>query len=292
MSSIITGKAAMPPPGSNRAPKTFEGSEDEIAEFLELFENCADDSQLPDTEKVPFLFRYLSRGQKDVFKTFDGYSPADWTVFKAAIQEAFEGAFTEKKYTRQSLIQFTRKHSAKVLSADSELHAYHREFQAIAHYLVNEKIISKEERDRYYWFGLHEHTRRLVELRLAITHPNHTRTAPYDFADIFKAATTLLTKAAPLHTASIMELDVKIQGKYSEVGIYDSGAELVCISEIAAKEMGLPFSCDLQLNMRDANGGKKMTFRIIENLELVIGSVSVYVHTWIIRNAPYRLLLG
>ncbi|KIJ51960.1 hypothetical protein M422DRAFT_99575, partial [Sphaerobolus stellatus SS14] len=232
--------------------------------------------------------RYLSQGQKDVFKTFDGYSPANWTSFKAAIQEAFEGAFTEKKYTRQSLIQFTRKHAAKVLSSDSELRAYHREFQAIAHYLVKEKIISMEERDRYYWFGLHEHTRRLIELRLAITHPNHPRTSPYDFVDVFKAG----KYSTPLHTAAIMELDIKIQGKYSEVGIYDSGAELVCISETAAKEMGLPFSCDLQLNMRDANGGEKTTFGIIENLELVIGGISVYVHAWIIRNAPYRLLLG
>ncbi|KIJ32639.1 hypothetical protein M422DRAFT_265521 [Sphaerobolus stellatus SS14] len=67
---------------------------------------------------------------------------------------------------------------------------------------------------------------------------------------------------------------------------------VVCISEIAAKELGLPFSTDLQLSMRDANGGTKATFGIIKNLELTIGGVSICVHTWIIKDAPYHLLLG
>jgi len=89
-----------------------------------------------------------------------------------------------------------------------------------------------------------------------------------------------------------MEIDIKIQGKHPEVGLYDCGSELVCISEMAAKEMGLLFSSDMQLHMRDANGGSRATFGIIENLQLDIGGVAVYVHAWIIKNAPYRVLLG
>ena len=106
------------------------------------------------------------------------------------------------------------------------------------------------------------------------------------------AATVLLTKGVPSYTSPIMELDIKIQGKHSEVGLYDCGSELVCISKVAAKEMGLPFSSDMQLHMRDANGGSRATFGIIENLQLDIGGVAVYVHAWIIKNAPYRVLLG
>jgi len=56
--------------------------------------------------------------------------------------------------------------------------------------------------------------------------------------------------------------------------------------------MRLPFSSDMQLHMRDANGGSRAIFGIIENLQLDIGGVSVYVHAWIIKNAPYRVLLG
>ncbi|KIJ24849.1 hypothetical protein M422DRAFT_274269 [Sphaerobolus stellatus SS14] len=179
MTTLATECAAMPAPGSNRAPKTFDGSEDDIADFLELFENCADDAQLPDTEKVAFIFRYLSRGQRDVFKTFEGYAELDWAVFKAAIEEAFEGAFKEKKYTRQSLIQYTRNHSAVPIKTDTELRAYQRGFQAITHYLIKEQTITEDERDHYYWFSLHENTQRTLEQQLTTTRPDHPRSKAY-----------------------------------------------------------------------------------------------------------------
>ena len=44
--------------------------------------------------------------------------------------------------------------------------------------------------------------------------------------------------------------------------------------------------------MRDANGGTKTNTGIVENLELTIAGISIFVHTWIIEKAPYHLLLG
>jgi len=105
---VITGKGAIPTPGASQALKTFEGNKEDIAEISEDFENCTDNTQLPESERVKFLFRYLSRQQRDVFKTFYGYSMTTWTMFKATIAAAFEGAFKEKKHICQSLIQFTQ----------------------------------------------------------------------------------------------------------------------------------------------------------------------------------------
>lgn len=67
----------------------FEGSEEEIAEFLAEYEHCAEDAQLPKADWVTFLFRYLARSQRLVFEAFDGYAAEDWDVFKVSIQEAF-----------------------------------------------------------------------------------------------------------------------------------------------------------------------------------------------------------
>ncbi|KIJ47688.1 hypothetical protein M422DRAFT_98498, partial [Sphaerobolus stellatus SS14] len=301
--ATLTGRAAMPAPGSNCVPKIFDGNEDDIAEFLEQFENCAEDAQLADEDKVSFIIRYLARQQKDIFKSLDGYLETNWTVFRAAIQEAFEGAFKEKKYTHQSLIQYTRNNAAMPIRTDTELRTYQRGFNAITKYLLKQKVITEEEQDRYFWFGFHEDNRRHLEQKLETTHPDHPPSKAYKWTDVFKAGKYIFDAEAFKNnppegldtsgvTASIMELDVKIQGKHTEVGIYDPGAELVCISETAARELGLPFSTDLQLTMRDTNGGSKATFGIIENLQLVIGGISVYVHAWIIKNAPYRLLLG
>ena len=51
-----------------------------------------------------------------------------------------------------------------------------------------------------------------------------------------------------------MELKVKIVGQFNGVGLYDSGAELVCISKEAVWELNLPWNLDPKLNMWDVNG--------------------------------------
>ncbi|KAF8502572.1 hypothetical protein JB92DRAFT_2833548 [Gautieria morchelliformis] len=81
--------AAMPPPRSKRAPKMFDGDDDEISDFLTAYERCALDAQLPKTGWVKCLFRYLTPFQKLVFAAFKGHDDEDWDVFKASIKEAF-----------------------------------------------------------------------------------------------------------------------------------------------------------------------------------------------------------
>ena len=54
-----------------------------------------------------------------------------------------------------------------------------------------------------------------------------------------------------------MELKVKIAGQFGNIGLYDLGGELVCISKDTMQELNLPWNPDLKLNMWDANGGKE-----------------------------------
>ena len=611
-----TGRAAMPAPGSKKAPPTFNGDEQLIAEFLEIYERCVDDAQLPQADWVPFFFRYLSRSQCDIFEAFEGVEPPNWDTFKESIQESFAGAFKSKKFTLAALDTFIKQSALQPISSDSAMRTYHCHFQAITSYLIKEKELAGSDRDRQYWFGLHPHSRLAIEQRLAITMPDHPRSKPYMFSDVYKAgcyvfdanafdlslpqmtlprpgtdathqtasrvvqttvqlptpgiqtggddlstlvqclaslkvndieyattyahlmvnypqlagvvakpaafatttgqkqsppinsmqricgfcrdincpsrstrycpvgqsyiqankiiqvdgwyrwpdnsridthpqglkfvvdktledkakhaveaattmphhslyfevnpapavkdtptsayieevasddevtrtyhayqvalaaqkerseasacplkddaklepekrsgqfhyktkvedpdvaqrlydramgatisvtpgellavspdlrklfvesckvnripvysvtsepvshschAASLVAQVTPLYTAPIMELDVKLAGKHPEVGLYDTGAELVCISAVAAKELKLPFNPDRKLCMRDANGGTKTTFGVVENLNVQINGISVLVHAWIIDNAPYRLLLG
>ena len=74
----------------------FEGNEEDIAEFLDVYECCADDAQLPKEEWVKIMFRYLDRLQRLTFEAFDGYASGDWEVFSASIKEAFGGPSRQK----------------------------------------------------------------------------------------------------------------------------------------------------------------------------------------------------
>lgn len=121
----MIGCAAMLALGSKKAPPTFDGDELQIAEFLEIYECCIDDAQLPQADWVPFFFRYLSRSQRDIFEVFEGVELANWGAFEAAIHESFAGAFKTKKYTLTSLDNFIKLSARNPILSDMALCAYH-----------------------------------------------------------------------------------------------------------------------------------------------------------------------
>ena len=121
------------------------------------------------------------------------------------------------------------------------------------------------------------------------------RTVAYSLSPELPSSLTttgLLATSAPVYSSPIMELPVKVTDQFNEVGLYDSGVELVCIRKEAVKELNLPWNSDLKLNMCDANGGTRTNTSVVENLELTIAGISIFVHAWIINKAPYHLLLG
>ncbi|GJJ15484.1 hypothetical protein Clacol_009762 [Clathrus columnatus] len=174
----------MPFPGSNSAPRTFTGNEDEIVDFLENFEYCAAVSQIQDSDKVTSLIRYLSKEQKDIFRVFDGFDEKNWTTFLESIKEEFKEAFKMKVHTRNSLLTLAREASATPISTASNLRKYNRHFQAIAKSLVKTKVITGVDKDTYFWFGLHEQTRAILKLELRLKYPCHPLDRPYPSAAV------------------------------------------------------------------------------------------------------------
>ncbi|KAF8577298.1 hypothetical protein K439DRAFT_1622186 [Ramaria rubella] len=183
----LTGKVAMPALGSKKAPRTFNGDEGEIAEFIEVYERCVDDVQLEKKDWVKFLFQYLARGQREIFKTFDGYDITDWAVFRTAIEEAFAGAFKTRRHTLLLFNLFISTTAQQPIHSDTELWAYHRKFQAIVVYPICEKELLDSDKNCKYWFGLHPDTRMSIERQPTITIPDHPRSKPFSVADVYKA---------------------------------------------------------------------------------------------------------
>ena len=132
--------------------------------------------------------------------------------------------------------------------------------------------------------------------RYNVDYSKVSHTAAYSLSPQLPASlpttTSLLITSVPVYSSPIMELKVKIAGQFDDIGLYDLGVELVCISKDAVQELNLPWNPDLKLNMRDVNGGTRTNTGVVENLELVIAGISIFVHAWIIEQAPYCLLLG
>ncbi|KAF8530747.1 hypothetical protein JB92DRAFT_3105950 [Gautieria morchelliformis] len=183
----LIGKAAMPVPRLKKALMMFNGEEDAIAEFLDIYEQCADDAQLPKTERVKFMFRYIDQSQCLTFEAFEGYANEDWDVFSVAIKEAFGGVFQTKQCMRAALDTFIHTSAAKVITTDTKLRIYHRDFQGKAAYLINNKQLSEKDAAHYYWFGFHPSTQEQLERRLGIIKPDHPLEKLFAIADVYKA---------------------------------------------------------------------------------------------------------
>lgn len=176
----------MPLPGSPMAPKTFDGDENEISDFLEHFLLCASSAQLPQEDHVAWFFKYLSREQKDIFRVFKGYKAKNWMEFEQTIKTEFRKAFEEKSYTRNTLIKFTEKAAQTVIKTEQQLREYHRKFQAIAQVLLDEELIHDDDSAACFWYGLHEQTRQQLLTDLRIKYPTHARKRPYPIANVLE----------------------------------------------------------------------------------------------------------
>ena len=81
-------------------------------------------------------------------------------------------------------------------------------------------------------------------------------------------------------------------GRQRELGLLDEGSEIVIVREDLCDELGLEVNRKRRMMMQTANGGKKELQGCVEYLELKVGRVKTYAHTFMVQSAPYRLLLG
>lgn len=91
---------------------------------------------------------------------------------------------------------------------------------------------------------------------------------------------------------SLREIQVQINNVGFENAILDSGSQIVSMSQQVAVEMGLSWNPSLSINMQSANNQLERTLGIAENVKIMVGGIVVYLQIHIVRNPPYRVLLG
>ncbi|KDR65751.1 hypothetical protein GALMADRAFT_81527 [Galerina marginata CBS 339.88] len=93
-------------------------------------------------------------------------------------------------------------------------------------------------------------------------------------------------------TYALHSLYPKINHIGQEESIVDSGSQIVSMSEAVAIEIGLTWNPNVTINMQSANGSVEKTLGLAENVPFSFGGVTVYLQVHIIKNPPYRVLLG
>ncbi|KAF8634280.1 hypothetical protein AX17_004236 [Amanita inopinata Kibby_2008] len=163
--AVNKGIAGMPAPGSSRAPDFDPRYPEELKSFLEEFEEHAAACGLSEKEKTKVVVRYTDAKTRQFWKSLEGYGE-DFEVLKGKILESYSKSQQGEKYTTNQLVKIISQHADGDIDDEDDLYAYYQEFWPVASYLVENKKINNEDRNRYFWKGLPTRARKAIRNRL------------------------------------------------------------------------------------------------------------------------------
>ncbi|KAJ3859448.1 hypothetical protein EV359DRAFT_68148 [Lentinula novae-zelandiae] len=169
--AAIKGPSYMPAPGSTRAPTKFKGKNAELREFLEEFDGHAKAQELTDEERVHAVLNY---GEKD------------WNKMKTELFNAYPGSKKRHHYTVKGLMKLAEKNAKNRINEEGDLIEYYRQFRVMSRPLRDDKKVSVDESNRYFWYGLHKHNCKEILGRIELKDSKFDRTTVPDMELAFK----------------------------------------------------------------------------------------------------------
>jgi transposase InsO family protein len=189
--AVQTGLAAMPVLGSKEAPRLFDGKPEDLEDFLDRFLILAAGAQLTDDEKVKAITQYVTRKQKALFESLDGYSTRSWTDFEDSLKAVFPSTATEQKYSPITLESISLKAAQTYRSSYDEFLEYFRNFMPVAKWLITKNKLTTNDQNRLFWFGLHPQNRSELKPEMRRQFPTHDRTLAWPMENVMTVAQSL-----------------------------------------------------------------------------------------------------
>ncbi|KAG2081485.1 hypothetical protein BD769DRAFT_1683948 [Suillus cothurnatus] len=191
----------MPFRGTDCAPK-FDGTTDNLAEFIDAYEQLADEAGLQGRDRIKGIIRYLERDDRELWAGLPEAQESDYDVFMKEIKVMYPGWDGKRRYAPVDLQALAHEYAQKPMFSGQELSAYLRAFRKIMQPLLNEDRIGKAERDRIFMEGIPSEVQAPICMRLMIKHPDHYPQDPYPFMQVYAAGQFILPANAPPPTTA------------------------------------------------------------------------------------------
>ncbi|KAF8639251.1 hypothetical protein AX17_001616 [Amanita inopinata Kibby_2008] len=162
---VNKGIVGMPAPGNPRAPHFDSKYPEELRDFLKEFDEYAEACGLTTQDKARVVVRYTDAETKRFWKCLEGYDE-NFEMLKGKILKSYSKSRLGEAFTRNQLAKLISRSADGEIDDEGDLYAYYREFWPVASYLVDNKKISKEDLDRYFWKGLPSRARKAIRNRL------------------------------------------------------------------------------------------------------------------------------
>ncbi|KAG1848408.1 hypothetical protein C8R48DRAFT_778919 [Suillus tomentosus] len=193
----------LPIRGTANAPK-FDGTTDNLAEFIDTYEQLADEAGLQGLDRIKGIIRYLARDDRELWGGMPEAAVDDYSAFLDEVKVMYPGWDGKRRYVLADLRAIAREYANKPMPSCAELSNYLRAFRKVMQPLMDEDRIGKAERDHLFMEGIPSDAQAQIRLRLMIKFPDHHPYDPYPFMDVFAAAQFLLSgRAFPAPSAPV-----------------------------------------------------------------------------------------
>ncbi|KAG2053842.1 hypothetical protein BDR06DRAFT_854891, partial [Suillus hirtellus] len=135
----------MPVRGTTDAPK-FDGTTDNLADFIDLYEQLADDVGLQGLDRIKGIIRYLERDDRELWGGMPEAQVSDYNAFMKEVKVMYPGWDGKRRYALSDLQAIAHEYVNKTMPSYQELSNYLRAFKKIMQPLLAEDCIGKAER--------------------------------------------------------------------------------------------------------------------------------------------------
>jgi len=191
----------MPFRSTDRAPK-FNGTTDNLAEFIDTYEQLTDEAGLQGLDRIKGIIHYLECNDQELWAGLPEAQESDYNAFMKEVQVMYPGWDGKRRYTPADLQALAREYTQKPMFSGQELSTYLRMFRKIMQPLLNEDRIGKVERDHLFMEGIPSEVQAPIRMRLMIKHSDHYPQDPYPFMQVYAAGQFILPANAPPPTTA------------------------------------------------------------------------------------------
>ncbi|KIY52645.1 hypothetical protein FISHEDRAFT_69678 [Fistulina hepatica ATCC 64428] len=179
----------MPMRGSKTAPTTFSGNYWDVESFLDHYEELLQYHRVTDPgDQCRCILKYVSPSVAAFVRGSTHFHSNDWPKLRKAIEDNFDADRARAPHRAGDLTRFVQKKSQYPIKDLSKWKRYQRKYIAIAGNLLNNKYITENEYNIYFWLGIHIDLRDKLEHLLSLRYPDHPERNPWSMEQVDKQA--------------------------------------------------------------------------------------------------------
>ncbi|KAF8989304.1 hypothetical protein BDQ17DRAFT_1178454, partial [Cyathus striatus] len=164
------------------APRTFKGEYSEVVRFIRNYDRLLDMYNVTeDKDKCELIKEYVSPAVERFIDTSDHMKEAaySWKGLREEILNYYDAERGKAAYMPEDLVTFATYSSHEPIMTLDDWKKYFRDYKSIAGYLKDKNHITSDQYNGYFWMGIPEDLRNLLETKLVAGEPTHDMAKPW-----------------------------------------------------------------------------------------------------------------